>query len=279
MKQLFSLLIAFLVCSVVTGQFTESRIKLPSELNEISGLELVNDTLLIAHNDSGNLPLIYFLSLNGSILHTCSIQNAVNMDWEDMTLDHYGHIYIADCGNNLNSRKDLKILKVNWKDALLKESVEAEIISYIYEDQQFFPPAKNSFDFDCEAIFWKSDSLFLVTKSGSKPWKGIANIYSLNTFEGSQTAQKYDSVFIGNNGWMKDAITSADSEGKSVFMLTYNSIITYSRSNNFQLMKRERFKKYNQKEAIAILGKEEYFVASERNWLLGGPYLYKITRK
>ena len=85
-------------------------INLPDKLNETSGLEALGSEL-ITFNDSGGEAKLYYLNQNGSIVYEREIIGASNIDWEDITLDS-SFIYIADIGNNLDSRRDLKIIKV-----------------------------------------------------------------------------------------------------------------------------------------------------------------------
>ena len=48
-----------------------STIKLPKEINETSGLEIVNNNF-ITHNDSGGDPVVYEFNQNGVIINRYS---------------------------------------------------------------------------------------------------------------------------------------------------------------------------------------------------------------
>lgn len=275
-----SLIIFLFVCySFLSGaQYKEIKMRLPKELNEISGLELVNDSILVAINDGGNAPSLYFLSLTGKIVHKTHVIEVKNTDWEDLTIDNKGFLYIADVGNNLNNRKDLNILKVNLKEALLKDSITADVISYHYSDQHTFPPTEDHLDFDCEAIYFASDSLYLITKSRANPWHGNTHIYSIPSQKGNYSAQKIESIFIGSGGWMKDAITAVYSFADEIYLLTYSELITCEISDSkWSKKKNYAFKMYTQKEAIAVHSKSRIYIAAERYPILGGPYLYTLT--
>lgn len=275
------LFILLLFCTIfLNAQYREVKVKLSEELNEISGLEIINDTLLVCHNDSGNKPEIYFISTDGNIQHKTFITNVKNVDWEDLTQDDKGNLYIADVGNNLNSRKDLCIYKVKISEALKNDSVNAEIISIRYEDQLTFLPTKENLNYDCESIYWKADSLYLVSKSRSKPWVGSATIYSLPTKQGEHTAVPIDSILVGNKRWQKDAVTSADVLGNILCLLTYNRMVLFKyEKGEWQKCGSHKFKKYNQKEALVMESLDKIYVATEKHPLLGGPYLYIIRKK
>ena len=135
-----SLFIVFFSISFLSFSQKKLVAELPHKLKEISGLAFLNDSVLIAHNDSGNEAEIYFLDLLGNKIHTVVIENAQNNDWEDITVDQKGHIYIADIGNNNNMRKDLCVYKINSKNILEKETVKAEKIAFNYPEQIAYPP-------------------------------------------------------------------------------------------------------------------------------------------
>jgi hypothetical protein len=274
------LCITLLISTFGNAQFKEEKIKLPNALREISGLEILNDSILIAINDGGHEPRVFFITVEGKIIHSVFIKNAVNNDWEDLTMDDKGILYIADIGNNLNSRKDLKILKVNVAESFEKDTVVAQEISFKYEDQTAFPPNEDQLNFDCEAIFYESDSLFMIAKNRSKPWKAAAAIYGIPASSGNYTAKKTDTVFIGDRGWMKDAVTSGDNSTTLVYLLTYSDLLACTRTNGKLVRKEEyTFKVFTQKEAIAVASDNLIYVAAEGHRILGGPYLYTITRK
>ena len=81
---------------------------LSDELDEISGLEMLNDSTFVALNDGGHEATLYLLNIRGKIIKKVKIENAKNVDWEDIAVDDK-NIYIADVGNNTNKRKDLLI--------------------------------------------------------------------------------------------------------------------------------------------------------------------------
>lgn len=282
MKHL-TMLSVICICSISViahSQFTERKIQLSSPLNEISGLALVHDSMLVALNDSGNEPRIYFLDFGGTILHTTFVSNTQNHDWEDLTCDTRGNLYIADCGNNLNKRTNLQILKISLSDALKQDSVAAFVMPFHYNNQVYFPPAEDQLEFDCEAVFWKNDSIYLLTKSRSNPWKGIASLYVLPDHGKENTAYKINELAIGNDGWFNDAVTSADYHADTLVVLTYNRMLFYSEKNgNYHLVNSYVFSERDQKESIVCQKPEIWFLASEKHSITGGPFLYIITKQ
>ncbi len=164
---------------------------LPNLLEESSGL-LFFDGDLWTHNDSGGEAELYKIdTANGSIIDTIKINNATNIDWEDITHDSL-HIYIGDIGNNNGDRTNLKIYIIE-KAALTNNNVNASIISYSYSDQISFTPSHNSNNFDCEAISCYGDSIYLFSKN----WiNGKTKLYCLPKSPGSNIAELIDSLNI-----------------------------------------------------------------------------------
>lgn len=293
------ILLFLLLTSGNFSQTNEVRFKLPRELNEISGLEKFNDSLLVAINDSGNEPYIYFINLNGAIIKKCLITNATNKDWEDLTLDDERNLYIADVGNNLNNRRDLAILKVNMDLAFSNDSVIVEQIMFSYIDQNEFPPEKTNFKFNCESIYWKNDTIHLITKNEAKVLKQkrkkgtnafpvslcsrCPEDYVIPALPGEYLAKRNTEqlqyVKSVHHRGIKDLVTSIDYKNKMLVVLTYSHM--YTKYLDDQKYPKEihsfTFKKISQKEAVVILSKKKVAVAAERNWFLGGPFLYIIT--
>src|SRR6187402_2432782 len=72
---------------------------LPSELTENSGLIEMDDDLFVGLNDGGDKPSLYLFALKRKIAtRTVRINNATNVDWEDLTMDSL-YVYIGDMGN------------------------------------------------------------------------------------------------------------------------------------------------------------------------------------
>ncbi|WP_243389575.1 hypothetical protein [Flavobacterium cyanobacteriorum] len=79
-------------------------------LSEVSGIEYTGNALW-AIEDSGNKNILYRLSDAGEITAQIAIA-CKNKDWEDITSDTEGNLYIGDFGNNDNDRDDLAIYKI-----------------------------------------------------------------------------------------------------------------------------------------------------------------------
>lgn len=264
------------ICFYGNSQKLEVIQKLPATLYEISGLTFLNDTILVAHNDSGNEPILYFLNLKGDVIHQVEITQAKNKDWEAIACDGK-FLYIGDIGNNRNNRKDLVIYKVSTHEILTKKSVDAEKIEISYLDQAAFPPADSLLNFDAEAMAFHNDSLHIFTKCRTKPFDGNSYQYSFSTKPGKYVLEKQNWVYIGDDGFYKDAVTDVTIYNDVYWFLTYNRML------GFQLVDGKlkphqsiRLSGYSQKEALITKDSINFYLADERHRILGGGKLYKL---
>ncbi|MGB5431230.1 T9SS C-terminal target domain-containing protein [Eudoraea sp.] len=157
---------------------------LPEDVLESSGL-IYYKNKLITHNDSGNSPRMYEIdTLSSKIIRTITIDNATNIDWEDITQDE-SYIYIGDFGNNTGNRQDLVIYRVAKSDYDLSNTISAERIDFSYEDQTDFSEIQNS-DWDAEAMVDFNDQLLIFTKQ----WQTNGTVaYSIPKIPGSYSAK------------------------------------------------------------------------------------------
>lgn len=279
MKILIFLLL--LSSSTCFGQKIKKIANLPKSIAESSGLIMYNDTLFITHNDSGDKPILYFVNLQGKLIHQVAILNAINKDWEELTKDEKGNIYIGDIGNNQNKRKDLSIYKISSENLLKITHTVAKLITFSYPDQTAFPPSDSLLNFDAEAMCFYHDSIWIFTKCRAIPFHGNSFIYSLPCEPGNYTATAKGKLFIGDNGFAKDAVTGATFGNSSLYLNTYNRIVVYELKNkSFQFNKMIATTPYSQKEAITISNDHStLFLTDEVQKIIGGGKIYKINLK
>lgn len=266
MKSALGLLAVFLSSFV----FAQTDFKLPSELSEISGLEKISDSLLIAINDGGNEPLLFVLNLSGNITRKIKVSNAKNIDWEALAIDEK-YLYIGDFGNNMNERKDLCIYRINRHDMATLNEVTAEKMSISYREQKAFPPNNHERYFDAEAMTYFEGQLWIFTKNSTKPFDGISYIYMVQ-FEANQTKSlsKVSELKLNKTSYLKDAVTGACTDGHSIVLTTYNRLIKLDFPK--QGLTKSTIYKYphiQQVEACASLGNRSYFISNENHKFLG----------
>ncbi|WP_026462986.1 hypothetical protein [Adhaeribacter aquaticus] len=185
--------------------------ELPKVVNESSGIEIGNAPgTFVTHNDAGNSAEIYTIDAQGKLLATTPLPQIENIDWEDITKDNKGNIYIADTGNNSNKRKKLKIYKLK-----LENPDEIETIEFEYADRQ---KKNQNFDYDSEALFWYRSRLYVVTKDREQ---GVnARLYELPDQPGTYEAKPITNYDI------YAPVTSADvsPDGKTLLLLSLGKL-------------------------------------------------------
>ena len=274
-------LFIFISCSNY-GQL-EVVTDLPSSLEEISGMATYNDSTVWALEDNGNKDEIYQINFKGEILKSLQIKNGDNDDWEDMAMDQAGNLYIADIGNNANARKNLVIYKLPNPTIEPGDKIDAEQIEFNYPDQKEFPPKEDRLLYDAEALFHHENSLYIITKNRSKPFKGEAHIYSV-----PDTAGKYEATFVGSfipcTDWKICQITSIDisPKGDKVVVLSYGKLFVFTEFtwNDFSKGKLQEIDlgARTQLESVCFLNDSTLLISDERSHGTGGN-LYSYSLK
>jgi len=253
---------------------------LSKSLKEVSGTEIIAGSKLIwMLNDGGNSPKIYGVSKKGNIKKIVKIK-AKNNDWEELTSDKEGNLYIGDFGNNDNKRKNLAILKVAHKDFMNSKSVPVERIQFQYPNQKKFPPKKKHRFFDAESFFYHNDSFYIFTKSRVKNEYGKTSLYKIPATLGTHEAE-YISTF-NNCQTLHCWITSADisNDGTKVVLLSHTSVLLFSNFKGDDFFSGEMteipFKEHSQKEGVCFKNDTTLFITDEKAHGAGGN-LYELN--
>ena len=254
---------------------------LPKDLEEVSGTEVVPKSDLIwMVNDGGNKPTLFGLNYKGQIIKEIYIR-AKNHDWEDLTSDEKGTIYIGDFGNNENERKNLSIIIVEHNE-LDEKKAEVDEIEFKYANQHKFPPKKDERYFDTEAFFYFNKSLYILTKSRVKNNYGKTTLYKIPAAKGEYTAEIVDEFENCSDAacWITSADISPD--GKKVVLLSQKQILVFSNFkgdaflsgtlNKIDLVHR------SQKESITFKDNNTLLITDERAHGEGGN-LYELKIK
>ncbi len=179
---------------------TNEIAQLEALLDETSGLALFNGSLW-THNDSGDLPRLFQIDLTGTVQRVVAVRNAENVDWESMAQDA-DYLYVADTGNNANTRAELIIYRIAWS-ALDADAVDAELIRIRYGDYE--AGNRLSHNFDAEGLAVKNDELWLFSKNrGNKR----STLYRFPKIPGGYTVQPSQSLPV--NGLVTAADIQAD---------------------------------------------------------------------
>lgn len=277
-KELFTLVFAVLIhFAGLTQKIT--YYELPGSLEEISGLEIIKDSLLVGLNDGGNDAELFLFNFKGVVQKKVKIADVKNKDWEDIATDGT-HIYIADIGNNSNKRKKLHVYKVSIEDVLKKDEVKAKEITFSYSEQKTYPPGSDSLFYDAEGITYYYDSLWLFTKNRSTKSDGYSWIYKIPTKPGDYEVTHTDSVFIGKSGWLADGVTAVDVYKDTFYFLTYTKLIAKKFENGqFIDDMSYEFDNLAQRESVVVKSDKTIYIADEKNPLVGEVVLYRFVRE
>jgi len=206
------LLLALVAPFDLQAQHLRRRTRLPDNLKEISGMTRLPNGDLWMLNDGGNTPQLFrFDPEQGSIAETLTLP-APNRDWEDLSSDPAGNLYIGDFGNNLNNRRDLCIFRYQPATGAF------DSILFSYPDQHDFPPKnEKDWNFDCEAMVFFGDSLHLFSKNRFKS-NFVTKHYVVPARPGRYVAELRDSIRL-----KKRVVTGAalNPDGKTLALTAY----------------------------------------------------------
>jgi hypothetical protein len=272
MKKLLTLITFLFLCSSYSQKLTKD-ISLSKKIDETSGLEII-DGQFITHNDSGGDPKLYYLDKKGKIVFERTLEGVKNNDWEDITKDDQ-FIYVANMGNNFDTRKNLSIVKT----PIDPSSSEAELIEFNYPEQVKFTTAYNQSQYDAEALITIDDYLIILTKNKLKK---ITEIYALPKIAGKYEAKKIGSLNT------QSIITGGDYDPDTKLLALTGTLIF----NEYYILKIEDFdleskKDYKidlyeipigktQVEAIKIIDSNTFWITSEDEKSSSSARLMKI---
>ena len=248
-------------------------ISLSKKIDETSGLEIV-DGQFITHNDSGGDPKLYYLDKKGKIVFERTLNGVKNNDWEDITKDDQ-FIYVANMGNNFDTRKNLSIIKT----PIDHTSREAELIEFNYPEQVKFTTAYSQSQYDAEALITIDDYLIILTKNKLKK---ITEIYALPKIAGKYEAKKIRNLNT------QSIITGGDYDPETKLLALTGTLLF----NEYYILKIEDFdleskKDYKidmyeipigktQVEAIKIIDSNTFWITSEDEKSSSSARLMKI---
>lgn len=208
----------------------------PGSGQEISGIvkSRNHNDCFWSINDSGNAPRVYALHRNGAEYRSPSdrdaagilVEGSQNVDWEDIAIDADGRLIIADVGNNANERRDLALYYIDEPSPTADRAPVVRKISVCYPDQPEFPPPKNNFNFDCEAVFAIGNMVHFLTKHRSDR---LTTLYRLDDPRADRinVLTRVDAFDVG--GMVTAADASAD--GKRMVAITYQGVWLFERAD------------------------------------------------
>ena len=260
-RYLILILIPFLSCTTGTLKVVAD---LPGNLKEASAIEQVaNSDLLWTIEDSGNKNNLYGLNLNGTIAKDIDVSNSSNIDWEDLTSDAQGNIYIGDFGNNSKNRDDFTIYKIS---DLTKDETKAERINFT------LPKKVKPKDF--EAFFIFNNNFYIFSKENKS-----AMVFKVPNRLGTHVA-KLLGEFKLKGKHLKVTAADISRDGKTIVLLNHDKLwsITNFKADDFLNgnLQPLAFKHNSQKEGICFKDGNSVYITDEKHKNEGGN-LYAFT--
>lgn len=269
----YIVLLSFSLLYACSSKSQETNFKevftLDKKHTEVSGMIFHAPTQkLWMLQDKGNPSELYVYSADGTFENTVIVNNQENTDWEDLSQDKNGNIYIGNFGNNDNKRKDLRILKVDAATIQSNSVNVSQETTFYYEDQTEFPPKKSNLLYDCEAFVATNEAFYLFTKNRSKGFDGTFYVYKVPNKNGNFKAEKIATLKTCDQ-YKSCAITGAalNKNGNEIALLTHDKVLLIPFVND------DSFKQENittkelghnsQKEAITFKSDNQLFMADE----------------
>jgi hypothetical protein len=219
------------------------------EINESSGFIHKSGHSFFTHNDDSD-SAIYLISDQGKLQEKFFIPFP-NRDWEDIARSEKGILFLGDFGNNFQKKILMKILMV---DETRKKIVGLIQFQYLDDEGQ-------KVNFDCEAMVYQRDSLFLFTKD---KWERKSHVYALPARHGMHLAKRKQTIAL------KGMVTAAAlrPDGKELSLLTYGKVYFFSLPNGLNAIPQPDFclAKWDvrQSEALCYWGKDSLLLGNEQ---------------
>lgn len=281
-KYILFLILVFLLVNCSTKSESREEVTMlfqfPKKVKEVSGI-IWHNNLIWSIQDSGNSNEVFGFSISGEMKDKVEVNDASNVDWEDITTDKNGNLYIGDFGNNDNDRRNLAIYKLAVSDY----SKVSEKITFYYPEQKDFPAKKMDKLYDCEAFFLYQNHFYLFTKNRSKGFDGTSLIYKIPAIAGNHAAKLIGKIKTCSN-YNSCVITGAaiSPDEKKVVLLSHDRIwlLENYKGDNFSAgtMKELELNHYSQKEGVCFKNNETLLIADEKDKKTGGN-LYEVNLK
>jgi len=173
--------------------------------------------------DSRNLAQLYAIDRSGRLLGEFDVEGGVNLDWESLSIDDAGHLFVADVGNNLR-------VPMRWVYQLSEPDVPAappaaaagsEVSGQTgsVRVEKAFAYTFPGEPFDVEGTFVRGNAIYLVSKEPEN-----ARLWSLPITESGPVELTLECELPELN-----RATGADisADGNQLAICTYEDVVLY----------------------------------------------------
>ncbi|MGC6418418.1 MAG: hypothetical protein ACON3Z_14945 [Bradymonadia bacterium] len=214
-----------------------------AHISEASGLvrSRTQENVFWTHNDSGAEAILYATTRSGRLRGMFFIENVTATDWEAITTDGRGRLFVGDFGNNGNHRQDLAVHIVDEPPVTQDKAVDAlrsikasGTLYFRYPEQTAFPARQKNFD--AEALFWAQSgqlghgTLFILTKHRSD---SMTSLYRFNQTVAGDSVLDLELIAqadLGGGPKGRGLVTgvAVAPSGRSIAVLTYYAVFIYA---------------------------------------------------
>jgi len=205
-------------------------------LDEVSGLAAATAGHLWAHNDSGDGPNLYALSLTGELLATFTLAGRDFVDVEDMAAGpgpdpDRRYLFLADVGNNRahDGEPRASVVVYRFPEPSLPESPEGPI-SIAGSDALVLLYPDHAHDVETLLIDPLSGDLYLCTKRDPQ-----SRVYRLA--EPGPGSSRFTLEFVGEMRLPGNTAGDVSPDGRTILIKTYPGIASFSRDPRQPLWK------------------------------------------
>jgi len=211
------------------------------KIDEASGIASSknNPHLVWTHNDSGDLPKIYGVGLDGGHLGMLRLSGVLARDWEDMCLgpgpeDSVDYIYVGDIGDNFSKFKKKRIHRFREPIIAMDDNNSPFDIKIKELDTIIFKYPDGNRDAEALMVDPLTKDIFILSKRESTVY-----LYRLAYPQSTSsviTAEKVGGFTISPEVPYRksDQITSADisRDGERILIKTYYDVVLINNTQN-----------------------------------------------
>ena len=220
--RLIAILFLFLSCSKSNTQTIQGFEDRPETISikngnvpEASGMadSRTHPGYLWVQQDSGNPPLIYLVGHDGTVTDSVLVEQAVNRDWEDMTLMN-GQLYIADIGDNNAQYPDYTIYRFDEPSMAEERVTDPDKIRFRYPD--------GSHDAEALLVDAATNDIYIITKRDAK-----SRVYKLPFPQ--DVSGLSEAVFVTELDFSGTVSAAMSPDGKEIIVKTYTRLYLYTK--------------------------------------------------
>ncbi len=203
----------------LTARLQGSKLAEPSGVTPASG-----DGQYWGLNDSGHSAELHLFDDRGQVLQSVRVTGSSNKDWEALTQDADGNLYIADVGDNGRKRAKYTIYRVPEPLPGASETKKVTPFHFNYSDGE---------SHDAESAFFLNGKFCLITKE--KSYETMPTLFCIDTLQSGakSVARKVGTLAV--RGRVTDAAYSAERDQLAV--LTFRGVAFFDVSEESDLSK------------------------------------------